>query len=180
MKNIVKLSAIIYTLLFISCANEPSLQQYFINHQEDKDFIAVDVPSSLLDAKKIELSSEEQDALTSIKKVNFLAMPLKDVNQERFHKEKTTINAILGSDKYETLMRFGTNGTKGVLKYIGDDDAIDEVIVFGSHKEKGLALVRVLGDDMKASNIALLVKTIEKGNLDLDGLKEITKALNFD
>lgn len=164
----------------MSCNNGASLQKYFVDHQDDSDFVAVDVATSLLDTDKVALSKEEKEALESIKKVNFLALPLKDKTKARYEEEKTTINTILNSDKYETLMRFGSNGTKAVLKFQGDEDNIDEMIVFASNKERGLALVRVLGDDMKPENVAKLMNAIDKGDVDMDAFKNIIGNINID
>ncbi len=165
--------------LLMSCSNGASLQRYFVDHQGDADFVAVDIATSLLDTDRVELSKEEKEALESIKKVNFLALPLKDKTKARYEEEKTTINTILNSDKYETLMRFGSNGTKAVLKFQGDEDNIDEMIVFASNKERGLALVRVLGDDMKPQNVAKLMNAIDKGDVDLDAFKNIIGEVNI-
>ncbi|MFD2565622.1 DUF4252 domain-containing protein [Aquimarina rubra] len=182
MKNIIKIVTIACVMLLMSCNNGVSLQRYFVDHQGDADFIAVDLATSLLDARtrEVQLSEEEREALESIKKVNFLAMPLKDENKARYEEEKEKINTILNANKYETLMRFGSNGTKAVLKFQGDEDNIDEMIVFASNKERGLALVRVLGDDMKPENIAKLMDAIDKGNVDMGAIKDILGEVKID
>ncbi|WP_378176151.1 DUF4252 domain-containing protein [Aquimarina sp. SS2-1] len=182
MKNIIKITAIACLMFLMSCNNGVSLQRYFVDHQGDADFIAVDLATSLLDAKtrEVELSADERAALESIKKVNFLALPLKEKTKARYEEEKTAINTILDAEKYETLMRFGSNGTKAVLKFQGDEDNIDEMIVFASNNERGLALVRVLGDDMKPENIAKLMNAIDKGNLDIGAIKDILGEVKID
>ncbi|KAA1242790.1 DUF4252 domain-containing protein [Aquimarina sp. RZ0] len=180
MKSIAKIIGIACVMLLISCGGETSLQKYFVDHQDDKDFLAVDVPTSLLDTDKVSLTAEEKEALESIKKVNFLALPMKDATKARYEEEKVLINKIIDTEKYETLMRFGSNGTKAIVKYQGDDDDIDEIIVFASNKERGLALVRVLGDNMRAENMAKLMKAIDKGNVDLDAIKKIAGDINID
>ena len=180
MKNVVKVLSLLGVLLFASCSGEQSLQKYFVDHQQDNDFIAVDIPSSLLDKENVELNAEEKEALESIKKVNFLALPLNEENKARFEKESVTINKILSSDKYETLMKFGSNGTNAVLKYQGEEDNIDEVIVFATDKKRGLALVRVLGDDMRPEKMAKLMKSVEKGRIDLEAFKNIGESFDID
>ena len=56
-------------------------------------------------------------------------------------------------------------------------DAIDEVIIFGSSNDKGLALIRVLGDDMNPANLVQLMQAIQKSDYDGEGLGEIGKFL---
>ena len=177
MKTLIQIiAAICFSFAVTSCSNEPSLQQYFVDHQNDNEFIAIDLPSSLLDKEKIELSKDEKEALESIKKVNFLALPLNSSNEAKMAKESEEITKILSSEKYETLMRFGSNGMSAVLKYQGDDDDIDEVIVFATHQEKGLALVRLLGNNMRPEKMASLMRSVEKGNLDLSAFEQIAKT----
>ncbi|WP_109299226.1 DUF4252 domain-containing protein [Aquimarina sp. AU474] len=176
MKNIFKVLGAIGILSIMSCNSETSLQQYFVDHQNDNAFIAVDIPSSLLDKNEVDLSQDEKETLESIKKVNFLALKLNDDLQSKYEEESEAINAILSNEKYETLMRVGSNGTKAVIKFLGDEDEIDEVIVFAKHDEKGLALVRVLGNNMKPEKIAKLVKTAEK--MDLSAFKQIADSFD--
>jgi len=181
MKKLIKIAGIACALLLMSCNNNGSLQRYFVDHQEDADFVAVDLATSLLDTDKVQFTPEQKEALKSIKKVNFLALPIKESNKSRFTEEKTAINMILNSEKYETLLRFGSNGTKAVLKFQGDEeDHIDEMIVFASNQERGLALVRVLGDDMKPENIAQLMDAIDKGDIDTDVFKNILGEIDID
>ncbi|WP_025741382.1 DUF4252 domain-containing protein [Aquimarina pacifica] len=176
MRSVVKLIALVAIAVLMSCNSEPSLQQYFVDHQGDADFIAVDIPSSLLDKEGISLTTEEKEAIESIKKVNFLGLPLNKSNQPRFEEERLVIKKILNDDTYQTLMSFGSNGTKAVLKYQGEDDDIDEVIVFATDSEKGLALIRVLGDNMRPEKMAKLASSFEKGKLNLDAFKSIAKT----
>ena len=118
MKNIrIWIVAIMGIALSVSCNNDPSLQKYFIDHQNDTNFISVDVPASMLHTDAVHLNKEEKEALNSIHKVNLLLLPLKGgAQQNSFDKETTNIGNILNSDTYETLIRFGSNGTKVVLK----------------------------------------------------------------
>ncbi len=180
MKKVFRILALASVVVFASCNSDTSLQQYFVDHQNDNEFIAVDIPSSLLDKDGIELSKDEQEALESIKKVNFLALPLKEGTKARFEKESADIAKILNTDKYETLMKFGSNGTNAVLKYQGEDNDIDEVIVFATDQKKGLALVRVLGDNMRPEKMVKLMKSVEKGNIDMEAFRKIGETIDID
>ncbi|WP_062057894.1 DUF4252 domain-containing protein [Aquimarina longa] len=179
MKNVIIIIGIIGLSLITSCTKEPSLQKYFVDHQNDAEFIAVDIPSSLLSKETIKLTEEEQEALESIKKINFLALPLNGDNQSRFEKEQAAIKKIIASDDYESLMRFNFHGIKAILKYQGEDDDIDEAIIFATHQEKGLALLRILGDNMKPEKIAVLMQSIEKGKINIEALKKLENTIEL-
>lgn len=39
------------------------------------------------------------------------------------------------------------------VNYLGEEDAIDEVILFGSDNNKGFAVVRIIGENMNPNDI---------------------------
>src|SRR5690606_26642469 len=167
---------IILAFVFNSCNNEPSLQEYYVENQEDHQFLALDIPSSLLTGDNSGLTAEQKTTLKTIRKVNLIAFPLKEDNQEEFETEKEKITKILSDDKYQTLMRFGKGTTKGQIMFTGDDDAIDEFIVFGSDEERGFGVARVTGKDMKPEDLIKLFKSAEKGDLDIAGLQDLLNS----
>jgi len=70
-------------------------------------------------------------------------------------------------------MKFGSNNKGAVLKYLGEENAINEIIVFASDDEKGFALFRLLGDKMQPGQMIKLMSSIEKGDIDASKLKSI-------
>lgn len=61
-------------------------------------------------------------------------------------------------------MDFNKDGNKITLYYIGEPDAIDEVIAFGYSDKEGLGIARVLGDEM---NINAIMNMVENAKVDL-------------
>lgn len=160
-------------LVLNSCNSETSLQEYYVQNQQDNQFMALDVPSSLLTGDNSDLTAEQKATLKTINKVNFLAFPLKEDNKEVFEAEKEKITKILSDEKYQTLMMFGKGTTKGKIMFLGEDDAIDEFIIFGSDEEKGFGVARVTGNNMKPEDLIKLFKSAEKGDLDIAGLQDL-------
>ena len=76
-------------------------------------------------------------------------------------------------------MIFGSNKEEATLKYVGEEDAIDEIIVFASDDEKGFALFRLLGDNMEPAKMIKLMNAIEKGDVDVSKLTSIGKIFNM-
>ncbi|QKX06288.1 DUF4252 domain-containing protein [Aquimarina sp. TRL1] len=179
MNYIIRIASILCALLMVSCNSEPSLQKYFVDHQEDKDFISLDISGSILNNNKVNYTAEEKEALESIRKINILALPVKNIDQPRFNKEVATINKIFQSEKYETLMKINDERGSVVFKYLGTEEAIDEVIIFAEGKEKGLAIFRVLGDKMQPTKIAKLGNSLKEGKIDLSGIKKIGGMLEM-
>lgn len=161
-------------MLLTSCADQHSLQKYYVDNQDNADFISIDIPASVITLKD-NVSAEDQEALKSLKKMNILAFKKNDTNGAEFLSEENKVKSILKNDKYIELMKFKDKGRNVVVKYEGDDNEIDEVVVFASDKEKGFALVRVLGDNMQPAKIANLAKNI--ADIDADGLKQFEGLL---
>lgn len=156
-----------------ACNNSPSLQQYYVDNAQDPNFLSVDIPASILNVSEVDLTPEQKSAYQSLRKFNVLAFKLTEENKSDFEGEKETVNQILKNDDYEELMRINTGSARGVVKILGDENSIDEVILYGNDDEKGFALIRVLGEDMRPENVMQLVEVIQKGNLDEAGLEPL-------
>jgi hypothetical protein len=153
-----------------SCASGPSLQKYYIDKQEDENFIAIDLPASIISLKD-NVAPEVQEALSSLKKLNVLAFKKTKNNASAYKLEEQKVKTILNNDSFIELMRIKDKGRNIILKYEGNDDTIDEVIVYASDKNQGFALVRVLGENMEPAKIMSLVKNIQ--DINSDGLKQL-------
>lgn len=163
---------ILATLSFVSCSNEKSLQKYLVEKQGDDKFLKVDVATSLLQSETSSLSEEEKEILQTIKKVNVVAYKMTD-NVAEYEIEKGELATIMKQDKYKTLIKFGSNTRGATLKYLGEEDAIDEVIVFASDDEKGFAVFRLLGKDMRPDQMIKLMKAVDKGDIDVSKFSTI-------
>lgn len=151
---------------FVSCDDGVTLQRYFVDHQESGDFINVDLPGTILSLDETKLNEEQQEAYNSIKRLNFLGFKTNESNMDVYTTEVAKVSAILKSKKYNDLIEFSDKGKRVVVKYIGDDDQADEVIVFGSSKDMGFGIVRVLGNDMKPEQMVTLVDAMKTSKMD--------------
>ncbi|EKF56463.1 hypothetical protein I215_03033 [Galbibacter marinus] len=172
------IAVLVLSIAFFSCSNgTPSLQEYFVSQNQNSNFISIDIPSSILSVDNTLLSDQQKQAFESVKKLNVLAFRLNQENSLEYEKEKQTISEILKDDKYQDLMVMNSGIHRGTIKYLGTDEAIDEVIIFGSSDDEGLALIRVLGKDMKPENMITLVKALENGSIDVSGLEGQLKGV---
>lgn len=178
MKNVTsKLLALGLLLLITSCANKPSLQEYFVQNQQNPNFLSLDLPASILNLQKKNLTAKEQKAIASLKKLNLLAFRLTPDNANAFTAEKTKIKAILQNDDFVVLMKIKSSYGTGVIKYLGNEDAINEVIIYGDSSEKGFALIRVLGKDMNPAQLIPLIQAMQKSDYKGEGLEQIGELL---
>ncbi len=158
------------SLLLVSCNSNPSLQEYLVDKQEDDAFVKVDLATSLLYAEEDKLTVAQKDVLKTVKKINVVAYPLKGDDAE-FTLERKKLQEILSQEKYQTLTEMKHKGWSLSVKYMGEDDAIDEMIVFGSDKEKGFAVFRLIGENMKPEDMIRMLETMDKDNVNLSALK---------
>ncbi|MBF4466974.1 DUF4252 domain-containing protein [Flavobacterium sp. LC2016-12] len=171
-------SALLVLLTLVSCNSEPSLQKYFVQNTDNKDFIALDVSPSILNIEKTKLSAEQTEALNSFDKMNILAFKANDKNQAQFETERTKIKAILKDPKYQKLMSFGSGKDGASISYVGTDDNIEEFVVFANKKENGFAVVRVLGKNMNPNNIITLMSVLKESKIDMEQLKPLQQLMN--
>ncbi len=167
---------ILVAATFTACDNEQSLQEYYVDNQGDKEFVAVDVPTSLF-ANTASLTAKQKSTLETVKKINIIAIPKKEKNNLKIDQEKSKITKILKDDKYQLLMKLGGNAHKIEVYYTGNEAAVDEIIVYGFDETKGVGIARVLGDKMNPSDILQLVRSMDKGEIDMEGLNGITTML---
>lgn len=170
-----------WTMLLIfamsACSSTQSLQEYYVDNEDNPNFLSVDLPVSLLNMEKADLTKEQREALGSLKKLNILAFKITKDNFSEFQKEKANITAILKNGKFTELMKMNTSFGKASVRYLGDDDAIDEVIIYGDSEDKGFMLVRVLGKNMNPAKLVQFMKAVEKSDYKGEGLGEIGNFL---
>lgn len=177
MKLNVFTTVVLVLLTFISCNSEPSLQKYFVENTNNKDFIALDVSPSILNLDQTKLSAEQNEALKSFDKMNILAFKANDKNQAQFETERAKVKAILKDPKYQQLMKFGSGKDGASISYVGTDDNIKEFVVFANRKENGFAVVRVLGENMNPNNIMTLMSVLKESKIDMEQLKPLQQIL---
>lgn len=170
-------SALLLVLTLVSCNSEPSLQKYFVENTDNKNFVAVDVSPGILNLDKTKLSAEQNEALKSFDKMNILAFKSNDKNQAEFQTERTKVKAILKDPKYQQLMSFGSGKDGASISYVGTDDNIEEFVVFANKKESGFAVVRVLGKNMNPNNIMTLMSVLRESKIDMEQLKPLQQLI---
>jgi hypothetical protein len=128
---------------------------------------------SILNIKPDALSTEQQEALKTFKKMNILAFKINDENKTKFDGERTKVKEILKDEKYQQLMKFGSGKEGAAVYFVGKDDAIEEFVLYGSKDENGFAIVRILGDKMNPEDFMTLLSALQKSDIDMEQLKPL-------
>ncbi|MEM6720622.1 MAG: DUF4252 domain-containing protein [Bacteroidota bacterium] len=156
---------LLVVMMMASCSDKNSLQNYFIDHAEQVGFSSSTIPISILKQEGFQLTQKQEEALDAIDRVNVLLYRADANKKEEFATERNNIKGILKNEKYEDLMNLGRNGA---IKYIGTDDAMDEIVIFLSDKQMGgFAVTRIIGDNMTFEKFMELYKLTEQGNMPL-------------
>lgn len=166
-------------LVFISCGEEKqSLQKYFVKSAEKKEFMTLDVSSSILNIDQKKLTSSEKQALDSFDKVNILAYKKEGKSEGEYNKEVSEVKEILKDTAFEPLIKLNGKGHNASIMLVGDDKEIDELILFGNQKELGFTVVRVLGNNMKPEQAMEFLSILQKSKIDTEQLKPILNFVN--
>lgn len=172
MYRVFVITGLIITLL-VSCSSEPSLQKYFVEKSKAKNFVTLDIAPNFINTDSLKLSGEEQSALKSLNKLNILIFQNDSLNESLYDTERNNVNNLLKGEQYEQLMKMGS-GNQGVAVYtLGEEEHIDEFVLFMHEQENGFGVVRILGDDMNPNNIMTIIGLMQKGNLNLEQLKPL-------
>lgn len=165
---------LVLVAIFSSCNTKPSLQKYFVENTESKDFIAIDLGSDLINTDKMSLTDADKETLKSFEKVNILAFKNDKTNKSNYAIEVEKVKAILKDTvSYNELMKFGSGSDGASIYFVGDDEHINEFVLFANKKENGFAVVRVLGKDMNPMNIMNIMSLMQKSKINLDQLKPL-------
>jgi hypothetical protein len=162
----------------MGCKQEPSLQKYFVESGDKKEFMSLDVSSSILNINETKLSDSEKKALKSFDKVNILAFKKDGKNTAQYTKEIKEVKEILKDTVYQPLLKLNGVGQNASIMIVGDNKEIDELILFGNKKELGFTVIRVLGNDMKPENAMEFLSILQKSNIDMEQLKPILNFVN--
>jgi len=161
-------------LLLFSCNSKPTLQKYFVDHQEKPGFMVVDISSNILNVDKAKLTAEQSKALSSFSKMNILAYKLDPKNKGEFNAERTKVNEILKDTmNYQQLMRVGSGKNGASISFMGDEDRVDEFIIYGSKSDNGFAVVRIMGNDMNPADALTMLSVLKKANIDVKQLEPL-------
>ncbi|WP_329806653.1 DUF4252 domain-containing protein [Flavobacterium facile] len=174
-----KLIGIALVVVMMSCKDEePSLQKYFVKSGEKKEFMSMDISSSILNVNESKLSASEKKALASFEKVNVLAFKKDEKNNAQYSKEVKEVKEILKDTTFQPLIKLNGVGHNASIMLVGDNKEIDELVLFGNQKDLGFTVIRVLGDNMKPEDAMQFFSILQKSNIDMEQLKPILNFVN--
>lgn len=167
------LAVLVSLVVLSSCNSEPTLQKYFVENSEKKDFIAVDVAPSIINIDKTKLTAEQKTALESFDKMNILAFKKDSSNGPEFEAESKKVAQLLKGKEYNELMKFGSGKDAASVSFIGDDDDINEFVLYAKRDDNGFAVVRILGDDMDPNKILNIISLLKDSKINQEQLKPL-------
>lgn len=168
-----KIFSLLIVLGLFSCEEKPSLQQYFVKNAENKNFIALDVSSSLFNIDSKKLTPSEKAALASFDKVNVIAFKKDGKNNAAYHKEMQEVKALLKDTVFQPLIKLNGKGKNASIMVVDNEGAIDELVLFGNKNDLGFTVVRVLGNDMKPENAMEFLKLLQKSSINIKQLQPV-------
>ena len=126
-QSIKKLAVILLLFsLSLACESKPSLQTFYVDHEEKQGFISFDIPTSFLDIED-KLTDKQKEAYDSVDKFNIITFMIEEGGRDNYEKYLKELNSIFKNPSYEELMRGNIEGGKFKLMFTGEEDALDEL-----------------------------------------------------
>lgn len=159
-------------LMFISCNSEPSLQRYFVDSSENAAFQNLSLSPKSLIKNSDSLSKEDKEQLENISKLNILLLQNKE-GSDFYISELQKVSKILKQKQYKSLFSAGEPSKRMEMLYVGKEDEIKELIIFGRDEDMGFVLARILGNDLNPNNLYKIMKMGDQ--LDMSELEKTIK-----
>lgn len=166
------------SLLLVSCQSEPSMQKYFVDHQQKPGFSVFDVPSSIINADKAHLSAEQKRVLGTFKKLNVLFYKADPKHPHKMDAERKQMQTILkDTTHYQQLMKFGSGKDGGSISFVGSEDDVEEIVLYGCKSDGGLAVIRILGDKMNPADAMTFLSVLQSSEVNMQQLEPLKGIL---
>ncbi|MFD2890780.1 DUF4252 domain-containing protein [Flavobacterium chuncheonense] len=172
-----KYIVLIAAILIASCSSKPSLQKYIVERSESPGFVVLDLGSSIINTDKVALSVADKEALESFEKLNVLVFKKDTLNENKFDDESAKVKTILNDEAYQELIKYGGADKSAIVYFVGNENAIDEFVLYAAQRETGFAIVRVIGDNMNPNQVLRLVSLLQKSKFDFEQLKPLQDIL---
>lgn len=176
MKSTSYLLALI-AMVLVSCSQEPTLQKYYVENSDSKEFVTLDIAPNIINTDSLELSDDEKKALKSLHKFNVLIYKADSIDKTKYVAEKEKVKNLLKADEYEELMKVNSAEGGFSISTKGEGEHIEEFVVFAHQQESGFGVVRVLGEDMTPTNVMTIAGLLQKANLDMKQLKPLQEMM---
>lgn len=168
MKAVLKFLAVSTFLLLMGCESEPSLQKYYVKHQEDDSFMHLDVSTNMLFNNIEGISGDEKDNLKAFRKMNVLAFPIDGENEKQYLRERDKVLSILNNGAYKSLAGLRYSKASFQLYYLGEPEDIKEIVIMAYSDEKGFSVARILGDHLTAKVLYETLSAAKSGELEMN------------
>ena len=150
------------------------MQKYFVENQQKPGFVVLDLAPSFLNINETKLTSDQKKALASFEKMNILAFQIDPKNKANFDVERKKVSQILNDTlNYQQLMKFGSGKEGASISFIGDEDHVDEFVVYGSKSDSGFTVIRILGNDMNPADALTFLTILKESNVDIKQLESL-------
>ena len=101
-----------------------------------------------------------------------------DSSVERGEPAEFPVGAVIkGWTEALQLMKVGSGKDGASVSFVGDDEHINEFVVYANKAENGFAIVRVLGKNMNPTTIMNMISILKESNFDLEQLKPLQQMM---
>jgi len=146
-----------FLIAFFTSCKKDTVQTYLLESENRPELVSYDFSSDMLAFAKNFIEEAEIPVIKSIDKVKLVGLNIEDNSLEAYEQEKQRLQTILENSEYKKLLNIKKDGRQIKIYYNGEQEAIDEVLVFGYSDDQGVGLARVLGNNINPTEIMEVV-----------------------
>ncbi len=146
-----------------SCASNPSVERYFVDHENKDGFMSFTVPADVIQVKDgVEVDADVEDAINNLNSLIVLRYERSNEQPELFGEYLAELHACLNPDRYEDVFMMSTGGMRMYLKTAHRTDKkkeLNELIGF-IVQDESFVIARLTGK-IEPDKLAKVIRKID-------------------
>ena len=155
--------------VMMSCSSNPSIERYFVDHENKEGFASFTVPADILKVK--DAAQVDEDAVEALDKLNSLLVlryEQSEMQPELFGEYLAELNACLNPERYEDIFTMSSGNMRMSLKIArssSNEKKLNELVGF-IIQDSSFVIARLTGE-IEPDKLAKLAR-----NIDLNAMME--------
>ncbi len=161
-------------LLLISCDANPTVESYLVSKDGDKNFSNYSFGADVIPDSESPLLQELKKTFRSVQLSYLDKTKLTDI---AYALEVETCEKAINHPKYSSLGRVKKKAWSFDIRSKGNNDVIEEIVIFVKAKEKGFGLLRIQGDAINPSKFMQFLQSDTSTLLPIGSLDTVFEVL---
>lgn len=179
LQSTTKIIILAFAGMMLSCSSSPSIERYFVDHENKDGFASYTVPADILKVK--DDAQVDEDAVEALNKLNSLIVlryELSETQPELFGEYLAELNTCLNPDRYEDVFTMSNGDMRISLKIarsLSNERKLNELVGF-IIQDESFVIARLTGE-IEPDKLAKLARNIDlKAMMENEELKGLIES----